>query len=97
MDSDRAPSRSKGAPTRFKCSKAPWSMLDKRCFMKAEELAAHLRVRPSTVKRWAQAGRIPATRLSRRVLRFNLDEVATALRGGDRAVAQSRGEVSHAR
>jgi excisionase family DNA binding protein len=45
-----------------------------------EELAQRLRLRPSTIRRWAQENIIPALRLSGKVIRFDLDEVLTALR-----------------
>jgi len=38
----------------------------------AEELAARLHVRPSTVREWARRRRIPAVRLSPKVVRFSL-------------------------
>lgn len=46
----------------------------------AEELARRLRLRPSTVKRWAQAGIIPVLRLTSRVVRFDPDQVDRVLR-----------------
>jgi len=45
----------------------------------ATELAERLRVKPSTVLDWQRAGRIPAIRLSHKILRFNLGEVVAAL------------------
>ena len=44
----------------------------------ADELADRLRVSASTVKEWAREGRIPEVRLSRRVRRFNYEEVLAA-------------------
>jgi excisionase family DNA binding protein len=49
-------------------------------YLTTEELARHLRVRASTIRRWAHAGHIPVTRLSSRVLRFDIASVITALR-----------------
>jgi len=46
----------------------------------ATELAERLRVKPSTVLGWQRAGRIPAIRLSHKILRFNLGEVVAALK-----------------
>jgi excisionase family DNA binding protein len=46
----------------------------------AEELAQRLRLRPSTIKRWAQGGLIPSIRLSGRVVRFDPGDVECALR-----------------
>lgn len=41
----------------------------------ADELAAHLRVRPNTVKDWARKGWIPELRPSPGVRRFRLADV----------------------
>jgi excisionase family DNA binding protein len=49
-------------------------------FLTAAELAERLRVRPATIRGWGRAGRIPTVRLSRRVLRFDWNEVLAALR-----------------
>jgi excisionase family DNA binding protein len=46
----------------------------------ATELADRLRVKPSTVLDWQRTGRIPAIRLSHKILRFNLGEVVSALK-----------------
>jgi len=46
----------------------------------AEELARQLRLRPSTVKRWAQAGIIPVLRLTAKVVRFDPEQVDRVLR-----------------
>jgi excisionase family DNA binding protein len=46
----------------------------------ATELADRLRVKPSTVLDWQRAGRIPAIRLSHKILRFNLGDVVAALK-----------------
>jgi excisionase family DNA binding protein len=46
----------------------------------AAELAKRLRVKPSTVLDWQRTGRIPAIRITNKVLRFNLAEVMSALR-----------------
>jgi excisionase family DNA binding protein len=51
-----------------------------REFLTAAELAERLRVRPSTIRAWARVGRIPMVRLSRRVLRFDFEDVVAALR-----------------
>lgn len=56
--------------------------------MTAGELAERLRVTPETVRSWARCGRIPAVRLSPKVIRFDLHAVLTALaklaqEGGD--------------
>lgn len=46
----------------------------------AAEVAAHLDVRPSTVKAWARDGLIPSVRPTQRVIRFSLPRVLAALR-----------------
>jgi excisionase family DNA binding protein len=45
----------------------------------AAELAARLGVKPETILRWHRGGKIPARRLSHKVLRFNLAHVVAAL------------------
>jgi excisionase family DNA binding protein len=45
----------------------------------AEEVADRLRVKPDTIVVWARQGRIPARRLSRKVIRFSLSEVIESL------------------
>lgn len=57
----------------------------------SEELAQRLRLRPSTVKRWAQEGIIPSLRLSGKVVRFDPEEVERALRSRATADAGSGG------
>ena len=61
----------------------------------AEQLAARLSVKPRTVKAWLQAGLIPATRLTSKVIRFDLDDVVAALKSRQDAKgashAKSRG------
>ena len=49
-------------------------------FLTSEELAQRLRLRPSTIKRWAQEGIIPSLRLSGKVVRFDPEDVECALR-----------------
>lgn len=44
------------------------------------ELAARLRLKPSTIRSWARDERIPVERLSCRALRFDLEKVLHALR-----------------
>jgi excisionase family DNA binding protein len=45
----------------------------------AEQLADRLSVKPGTVSQWRRAGKIPAIRLSPKVVRFNLQAVVDAL------------------
>jgi predicted site-specific integrase-resolvase len=47
---------------------------------KAAEIAAIVRVDPGTIHRYARSGAIPCVRLSRRVVRFRLDDVLQAMR-----------------
>jgi excisionase family DNA binding protein len=48
--------------------------------LSADDLAARLRVRPSTVRAWARADRIPAIRIGPKTLRFDFAEVLRAIR-----------------
>lgn len=47
--------------------------------LNATQLAHRLGVRPSTVQRWHRAGLIPSTRLTAKVIRFDLEAVIAAL------------------
>jgi excisionase family DNA binding protein len=49
------------------------------------ELATRLGVRPTTIGRWTRSGRIPARRLSPKVVRYNLSAVLAALEGQPQA------------
>ena len=51
------------------------------------ELAARLKVRPSTIRSWMHRGVIPAIRLTPKVVRFDLDHVVDAMR--DRAMGEN--------
>jgi len=46
----------------------------------ATELAERLHVTPSTILRWHRAGKIPATRITAKVLRFGFRDVLAALK-----------------
>jgi excisionase family DNA binding protein len=59
----------------------------------ARELASHLGVKPGTILDWHRQGKIPARRLSHKVLRFNLRDVLTSL--DNQQAAQPEG-VAHA-
>ncbi len=48
----------------------------------ANELADRLHLRPSTIRRWAREGRIPAVRVTAKVVRYDLVEVVRAVRAG---------------
>lgn len=45
----------------------------------AEQLAGRLGVKPRTVRQWFRTGLIPATRLTPKVIRYNLDDVVASL------------------
>jgi hypothetical protein len=45
----------------------------------AQELADRLQVRPSTVREWDGQGKVPAFRLSRKVVRYSLDAVVNVI------------------
>jgi len=51
----------------------------------AEQLAKRLGVRPRTVNEWLRAGLIPATRLTPKVIRYDLEQVVTALEQREKA------------
>ena len=55
----------------------------------ADELADRLKVRPDTVRSWSRQGRIPAIRITHKVVRFDFDAVVKAL------ASASGSEVSH--
>lgn len=46
----------------------------------ADEVADRLRVQPSTIRRWTQEKKIPAVRLTPKVVRYEFDAVVDALR-----------------
>lgn len=50
-------------------------------FLTARQLAAYLQVSETTVRRLAREGRIPAVRLTPRLIRFHLPAVLEALDG----------------
>ncbi len=54
--------------------------MEKTDLLTADELAVHLHLRASTVRRWAHEGRIPVVRLSPKVVRFDLARVVEALK-----------------
>lgn len=47
--------------------------------LRATQLAERLGVKPRTVNAWRRAGIIPATRLSPKVIRYELEKVVNAL------------------
>lgn len=48
----------------------------------AEQLGDRLHVRPSTIRRWTQDGRIPTVRLTAKVVRYELAAVVAAMTNG---------------
>jgi excisionase family DNA binding protein len=70
--------------------------VDPDALLTADELAARLRVKPTTVFDWYRTGRIPARKLSHKVLRFDLAEVVAALesRHENRQTGKGPGVVS---
>ena len=50
-----------------------------RDLLTSAELAERLGVKPGTILGWHRLGRIPARRLSHKVLRFSLPDVVAAL------------------
>ena len=53
--------------------------VDPDALLTAAELAERLGVKPGTVLGWHRKGRIPARKLSHKVLRFDLADVLSAL------------------
>lgn len=47
----------------------------------ADELAERLKVQPRTIREWTREGKIPARRLSHKVIRYRLSDVVAALEG----------------
>ncbi len=45
----------------------------------AEELAARLKVRPTTIREWGRDGRIPTVRITQKVIRYDADAVMRSL------------------
>ena len=49
----------------------------------AEEMAERLQVKPSTIRKWSRQRKIPAVRISPKVVRFDPVAVMAALSDGD--------------
>ena len=62
----------------------------KRKLVDAATVAKRFGVSVATVNSWVRHGRIPYVRPSRRVVRFDLEEVERALRHGPRQRRRSR-------
>ena len=45
-----------------------------------DELADQLDVKPSTIKTWVRAGKIPGVRITAKIIRFDLEDVVKALK-----------------
>jgi excisionase family DNA binding protein len=65
-------------------------------FLTARQLAARLQVSETTVHRLAREGRIPAVRLTPRLVRFHLATVLEALDGRTGSKHAKRRPASHA-
>jgi len=71
--------------------------VDHDALLTADELAGRLGVKPGTIREWHRAGRIPSRRLSRKVLRFDLTAVLSALESSRTTLSEpDGGEVTHA-
>jgi excisionase family DNA binding protein len=53
------------------------------------DIAAKLRLKPTTIREWVRQGRIPEIKLSRKVRRFDLGEVLAALKAPRREAAHA--------
>jgi excisionase family DNA binding protein len=53
----------------------------KKTLVSAKELAVYLAVHVKTVLKWARAGIIPVIRLSKRCVRFDLEQCVRIIRG----------------
>jgi predicted site-specific integrase-resolvase len=62
----------------------------------AQDLAHHFGVKPKTILDWHRKGRIPARRLSHKILRFSLRDVLAALeaRAATQEAARPEGVAS---
>ncbi len=49
-------------------------------FFTKNELAEFLNVRPETIGRWTREKKIPCIRISKKVVRYDLDEVVRCLK-----------------
>ena len=58
-----------------------FQMVDKK-LETAEELAQRLHLKPSTIRKWSRQGKIPAVRISPKVVRFDPIAVLAALSEG---------------
>ena len=56
----------------------------------AEQLGERLGVKPRTVKDWTRAGLIPATRLTPKVIRYDLEQVVSVLKQRQEASEMGR-------
>ena len=74
-----SPGKKGGPPRTFFLETVQMTASD---LLTAEQLAARLHVRPSTVRRWAQESRIPAVRLTPKVIRYELAAVVAAMTNG---------------
>lgn len=57
-------------------------------WLKADEIAQRLKVKPETVRAWARRRLIPAIRINCKTVRFDFDEVRRALIARNRLPSQ---------
>lgn len=60
-----------------------------------EELSHKLQLAPSTIRRWVRANRIPAIRVTAKVIRFDYSDVCEALRDGSDRSGEPAAEGGH--
>jgi hypothetical protein len=54
-------------------------LIDQENLVSSDEIASKIGVKPDTITMWARIGRVPSFRISKRVIRFSLPAVMSAL------------------